>query len=221
MVKSREEINRDHYKARCLRLRRSARGSAVVPAKPSAVRKRLQRACSTTTHATLEKDGWQVFAARWCSTKVKNLARQLRAVCKTATAEQYQLRAACDKRLSIPISKFRPSVLNKVMEETESLNLPGAAVRDNVVCILARTGAKRQSDHVDTRLATAYSVCHVITQRYIHVGVGGELCKLNAGDVLVLRGGTCHAGAEHTLLKPSMLIHVPVGYHDTTTLPCK
>ena len=66
-----------------------------------------------------------MFRSRWSKSKIKNVARQLRAVCKTATAEQYQVRSGCENRLRIPIDKFKPSVLDKVIEETESILLPG------------------------------------------------------------------------------------------------
>ena len=140
-------------------------------------------------------------------------------MCNKASADQYKLRQDCPRRLAFPISLFKPNVLEKVINETESLLLPGCIVRENIVCIVAHNGAKRQSDHVDTRVTQAYSVLHIMSQRYIHIG--SELVKLRAGDVLVMQGGTCHAGAEHTMDKPTMLIHVPIGYVETTTKPCR
>ena len=219
--KSRQQINAAHYqkrKAPPAHRTRALAGKTTLTKSAASMRRR--RALSRQDlRATLKKDGWQVYRKKWADNQVKGVCKQLRGVCKGASAAEFKLRADCEKRLAIPINKFEPTVLAKVITQTESLSLPGCIVCDAITCILARNGARRQSAHVDTRATAAYSVLHVMSQRYIHIGK--KLIKLGAGDVLVMQGGTCHAGAAHTLVKPSMLIHVPIGFTETTTRPCQ
>ena len=220
MPQSRQAINARHYLKRKAPVATRTRATAVQPAvtKGAASMRRRRAVSGRDKVATLGKDGWQVFKAHWLPNQVKGVCKQLRVVCKSASAGDYELRAGEAKRLAIPIGHFDPSVKTKVVNKTESLQLPGRIVTGNIVCILARPGAQRQSDHVDTRVGTAYSVLHVMTKRYINIG--DELIELGAGDVLVMRGGTCHAGAKHDMGRPSMLFHVPIGYMETTTKTC-
>ena len=53
------------------------------------------------------------------------------------------------------------------------------------------------------------------------IWVGSKQHGLKALDVLVMKGGTCHAGAQHTKYRPTMMLHVPVGYDTEITYVCK
>ena len=107
----------------------------------------------------------------------------------------------------------------KAIEVTNSLGLPGTITEPNIACIVTHQGSERQSDHVDTKDIGAFSVLHMMTDRTIWIG--SKQYGLKARDVLVMKGGLCHAGAEHTKHHPSMMLHVPVGYGDKYTFPCK
>ena len=101
---------------------------------------------------------------------------------------------------------------------TNSLKLPGKITEPNIACIVTHKGSTKQSDHVDTHDTGAYSVLHMMTNRTIWVGSTQFVVK--ARDVLVMKGGVCHAGSAHTKDRPSMMLHVPVGYNETFTHIC-
>jgi len=78
---------------------------------------------------------------------------------------------------------------------------------------VSRTGARDQHRHVDSDASQAFSFLFALTRRYVHVidqdSSVARLVRLDAGDLLLLRGGTCHGASDHsTLKKDSMLVFV-------------
>ena len=120
--------------------------------------------------------------------------------------------------MSFPIDMFYESVKKTAIEVTNSLELPGKITEPNIVCIVTHRGSEKQLDHVDTHNTGAYSVLHMMTSRTIWVG--SKQYAVKARDVLVMKGGVCHAGAAHTKDHPTMMLHVPVGYKDILTSIC-
>ena len=160
-----------------------------------------------------------MFRKRWSDTQNKNVCKYLRKVCDdNKQSKEYTLRRDPQK-LSVPIDMFHRAVKKTAMEVTKSLGLQGKITEPNIVCIVTYEGAKQQSDHVDTEDTGAFSVLHLMTDRTIWVG--SKQYGLKARDVLVMKGGLCHAGAEHTKSRPTMMLHVPVGFDPKFTHICK
>ena len=94
-------------------------------------------------------------------------------------------------------------------------------MEENIVAIAAYNGAKKQKPHVDTKNKKAFSVLHILNTRMFHITQFGERpFKLMRGDIVVMKGNVCHAGAAHIGKKKTVLFHVPVGYKDTNIQAC-
>ena len=63
---------------------------------------------------------------------------------------------------------------------------------------------------------------HVITKRFIWVrdNRGEHLLQLNAGDILLMHGNCCHAGAANEYKKKTYALYVSVGFSPQNTFPC-
>ena len=203
---------------------RMTRSVAPKPStKDPAVR---QRRCRTNSRevgdATLEKDGWQVFRKQWQPKEAKSVASSMRRICNRYKGSRDHRLRFDKRRLAIPVAEFPPRVGKAAIEMTNSLfkaqELSGKIVKRNIVGIVSWTGSRRQDDHVDTQDRTAFSVLHIMSQR--ELCIGRTKITLDARDVVVMKGGVCHAGAEHTYKNSSMLIHVPVGYDEQFTAVC-
>ena len=96
-----------------------------------------------------------------------------------------------------------------------ALHLPGTP--SEISLIISTTGAREQHKHVDIDARRAFSFLFALTRRYIHVddqdsGVA-RLVRLDAGDLLILRGGTCHGASHHPLRRKSTLIFVAYNFN--------
>ena len=222
MVKSRKQINAD-YEVKRKKFKTQRKTRTEVPhcsKKPSAIRKRRSRMKLANPYsAALDRDGFQVYRELWTETDNKNVCNYLRKVCKGYKgSKDYQLRYDANK-LSLPIEIFHRAVKRTAIEVTNSLGLQGKITEQNIVCIVTHQGSKKQSDHVDTNDTGAFSVLHIMSDRTIWIG--SEQYGLKARDVLVMKSRLCHAGAAHTKFRPTMMLHVPVGYTTNFTYVCK
>ena len=222
MTKSRKQINKDHQiKKKKFTSQRKTRADVPRQSKTaSAIRKRRSRVELADPYlATLARDGFQVFREWWNSSKNKNVCKYLRNVCaENKESKEYTLRGDANK-LSFPIHIFHNVVKETAIEVTSSLGLQGKITEQNIACIVTHQGAKKQSDHVDTEDTRAFSVLHMMTDRTIWVG--SKQYGLKDLDVLVMKGGICLAGAQHTKYRPTMMLHVPVGYDKEITYVCR
>jgi hypothetical protein len=220
MAKSRKQLNADYnVKKKKFESPRKTRTEVPCQSKTaSAIRKRRSRMKLADPYsATLDSDGFQVFRKKWRC--VKNICKYLRKVRNEYKgSKDHKLRRDPDK-LSLPIDIFHDSVKNTAIKVTKSLGLKGNITEKNIVCIVTYQDAKQQQPHVDTHDTRAFSVLHMMTDRTIWVG--SKQYGLKARDVLVMKGGLCHAGAEHTMERPTMMLHVPVGYDTKFTFVCK
>ena len=95
-----------------------------------------------------------------------------------------------------------------------ALNLPGRP--SEISLIVSRKGAREQHKHVDSESEQAFSFLFALSRRYVHVddkhsGIQ-RLLRLDAGDLLILRGGTCHAASPHPLQRISTLVFVAYNF---------
>ena len=165
--------------------------------------------------ATLDIDGYQVFTGLWHPHDAQAAIEAIRNI----GGESYGLRISDPLRKATPEDDLPLAVVFAALHHTACLGLEGDVTQENIVCIPAFTGATRQSDHIDTANPDAFTVLHILNTRFLHVA--GDYVRLEAGDVVVMRGGVCHAGAAHNLDTPSYLIHVPVGFNEGFTRPCR
>ena len=96
-----------------------------------------------------------------------------------------------------------------------ALHLPGRPREISI--IISKTGARDQDKHVDADGRRAFSFLFALTRRYIHVvdqdsGIA-RLVRLDAGDLLILRGGTCHGASRHPLRRSSTLVFVAFNFN--------
>lgn len=221
----RQEANRLHYQNRLRKQGRRDTRATTLPCrtastKASATCLRRSKHLTDGAQASMENEGWQVFRNVWEAPRAQAVCRLLREGCRHKSPDLFQTRMDCKLRLSIPMHLFQKQVADEVVSVTRSLGVSDLGRIDvkTLRCIVAHPGAKRQADHVDSKDRTFRSVLHIMSRRFFHVG--GEHIKLNAGDVVVMRGGVCHAGAAHDLKRPSYLVHVPVGKEPQNTSPC-
>ena len=101
----------------------------------------------------------------------------------------------------------------KCKEITERLDFQEEIGKTHV--FITRSGALKQSFHYDTDNVNGISVIHVITKRFIWVrdNRGEQLLQLNAGDILLMHGNCCHAGAANEYKKKHMLYMFPLVFH--------
>ena len=125
-------------------------------------------------------------------------------------------------RIAWPQSLFSKTVMRMIIEKTKKLFPAGTKIMEkSIVAIAAYKGARQQKTHVDTKDRTAFSVLHIVHNRMFHITqFGDKPFKLNRGDIVVMKGNVCHAGAKHVGRKKSVLFHVPVGYKDTNIHAC-
>ena len=219
---SRKESNAKHYaKTKKFKSQRITRADKPrLSQTSSAVRKRRSRMVVKEPYsATLEHDGFRVYRQRWTKSENTGICHYLRQVCKEKKGSKDHHLRRDPHKLSFHIDLFHQAVKKKAIEVTNSLELPGKITEPNIACIVTHRGSTKQNDHVDTRDTGAYSVLHMMTNRTIWVGSTQYVVK--ARDVLVMKGGVCHAGAAHTKDHPTMMLHVPVGYKDILTSICK
>ena len=221
MVKTRKQINADHYaKRKAFVGRRKTRNNTSLSQTPQAIAKRR---CRQTIHdpsfATLASHGFQVFPKAWTLSDNKNVCNYVRKYIKEAKPMTGLELRSDPHRLAYPITYFHERAKNTAIKVTKELGLEGEIVEKNIVCIVVSNGSVKQADHADTYEEGGLSVLHILTNRTLWIG--DSLYRLNARDVLVLQSGKCHAGAKYTKSKPSMLIHVPIGYDTKFTYTCK
>ena len=67
-----------------------------------------------------------------------------------------------------------------------------------------------------------YSIFHAITKRYIWIqdGRGDHYVELKRGNILVMHGRCCHAGAKNESKRISYAMHVPVKLPIGSTFAC-
>ena len=222
MTKARTQVNADAYiKAKMFKSQRKTRAKGPRQSeKDAAIRKRRSRLNLANPYsATLARDGFQVYRDQWTTQSSSNICKYLREVSREHIGSKYHELRRDPHKLSFHVDLFHKAVKQKAIEVTNSLGLSGTIAEQNIVCVVTHQGAKKQSDHVDTNDIGAFSVLHMMTGRTIWIG--NKQYEVKARDVLVMKGGLCHAGAEHTKERPSMMLHVPVGCDDIYTFPCK
>lgn len=183
---------------------------------PSVLR-RGARALSKAS-GKLSVEGWQVYQRVWSKSECARLRFLFEPIIKEAKETPKKFALQLDpKRLAMPVDSLPEEVTKKAMEKTKGL-VQGDITQQNIVSIVALQGAIKQRPHVDTKNKKAFSVLHIISRRNLYIQ--GKSYKLNQGDVVVMKGNVCHAGAEHDYIQKSILLHVPVGFTNVHISAC-
>ena len=124
------------------------------------------------------------------------------------------------KTISPTGQKFVAEFIKKFREITELLDFKKEIRKTHV--FITRSGAKKQSFHYDTDILNEISVIHIITKRYIWVRDKRveHLLHLKAGDVLLMHGNCCHAGAANEYQNKTYTLYVSVDFSPQNTFPC-
>ena len=111
-------------------------------------------------------------------------------------------------------------VIEYTSKFTRQLNLGFPSSKIQV--LISRCGSTKQSFHFNHTENDVYSVLHAITKRYIWVrdSRGKHYVELRRGDILLMHGNCCHAGAANDAKRVSYAMHVPVGYKSNFTFNC-
>ena len=214
--------------------RYSVKHSTKVPAAKSRRNRDVIRAVSTRqldgyADGNLIVRGWEVRRKVWSSTHLKSA----RATVQSGVAGEgpllarYRLqddpcRAGIPYRMLFPGGSVRGKpIADKPVDYTADILLTlGRDISEmkphNGAVIVVRSGAREQKAHVDTTKKDGLGLLHALTRRYIEVEdqFGWQTIRLNAGDVLLLRGGTVHRGVQHLCAQSSYIVHIPVGYNN-------
>lgn len=172
------------------------------------------------SNSDLDIHRWEVRRNIWDKKDLNTLKNCIRKMDQVIEPKDYALRGD-NNRLMLPGNMLTKGCVKKCIRMTESLNLVKSI--GNLHVFITRSGAKEQSFHNDTEITDAVSVIHVITKRFICIKdkKGEHLIKMNTGDILLMHGDCCHAGAGNYYDKTSYAVFVPVGFTPSNTIPCK
>ena len=165
--------------------------------------------------------GWEILPKKWTRNCVVQILKAITNFVKDINPAPYALRGDTN-RPAIPLHELPNLVEKHAVQKTMELGLNGTIAKKNMTAIVAMPGAVHQQYYVDTRVNTGYSVLHVMSKRYLHLkdARGEHIVKLAAGDIVIIAGNVCHAGAENHFKKSSTLLHVPIRYNHKFTETC-
>ena len=186
----------------------------------NAISRRIKRKVKNI-NGYLVKNRWTIHNNIWNKTDLATVRGYLTKLDGRVNPKDYALRGDI-KRMAIP----QQSLSNKSIQNSQRLTkklFPKNTKIGDTYALITHTGAERQSFHTDTDKKEGSSVIHAITKRYIWIrdNRGEHLIKMNAGDILVMHGDCCHAGAENPYSKKSYALFLPVDYPLGSTFACR
>ena len=162
---------------------------------------------------------WTIKRNVWDEKSLNTTLRMLSKLNKVSEGARYAVRGD-NNRLLIPEEYMSKKVTEYTSKFTRQLNL--GFPRSKIQVLISRCGSTKQSFHRDHNENDVYSVLHAITKRYIWLrdSRGIHYVELRRGDILLMHGNCCHAGAANDAKRVSYAMHVPVGYKSNFTFNC-
>ena len=198
----------------------SLRSQQVIISKSdNAIKKRRFR-LKRVNKGDIDLHRWTITRNVWDEKSLNTTLRMLSKLNKESEGALYAVRGDIN-RLLIPEEYMSKKVIEYTSKFTEQLNL--VLPRSKIQVLISRCGSTKQSFHRDHNENDVYSVLHAITKRYIWLrdSRGIHYVELKRGDVLLMHGNCCHAGAANDAKRVSYAMHVPVGYKSNFTFNCE